>query len=593
MQKEFVDLLLGSPLLLHQLLPWLAKFLPHNPVFFLLASFVCILLTLSFGQLVTYLGTREAIVMQQILAKRLYRQMLELRSDTLSGKPLGEVVALYTTDIPGATILLEQSVPQGTSILFPLILGPTAIVLLFNIPVLPMLLMIFVIVLVNFIMAKRQSVFFYFFKRFAADRIGLVNEWIQNIRSLRILGWVPAFEQKIFDVRQIETTNRIRMLNNGQTMNAIASSVTFLMNIACISMVVNISPGPVSPGSLLALLWIVGIFLTRPFRQMPWFFTFVFDAWTSLTRVQALLRLKNQKSALPSTTTESPPLEKRSESSPGSIQVKGLNLELQGQKILKNIDLEIAPGEFLAIVGKVGSGKSQILLSLLGETPARFEKYLINGKEAPQMSLKFLRSHYAFVPQEGFIMSSTLRDNVGFDYDLPKSHDVETLESLRRCQFESSNERLEQGLDTEIGERGVNLSGGQRQRVSLARADYFKSSVILMDDCLSAVDVDTEAKLVSQLFKGAWKNCTRILVTHRLSILPQVDRILFLESGRIVDQGRWQDLMAHNQAFRDYAASVGKAPAEQVSQPKTESTVIEPSVTSLAIPLADSEGSDL
>jgi ABC-type multidrug transport system fused ATPase/permease subunit len=163
------------------------------------------------------------------------------------------------------------------------------------------------------------------------------------------------------------------------------------------------------------------------------------------------------------------------------------------------------------------------------------------------------------VPQEGFVMSASLRENIMFRYDATSAHDNEIEKSLAVAQFHLREEHLPDGLETEIGERGVNLSGGQRQRVSLARARFFDRPVILLDDCLSAVDVDTESQLIGELIDGEWKQRTRVLVTHRLSVLARVDRVFFMEDGRIVDSGLFSELLARNEKVRAFAASVERA----------------------------------
>lgn len=153
-------------------------------------------------------------------------------------------------------------------------------------------------------------------------------------------------------------------------------------------------------------------------------------------------------------------------------------------------------------------------------------------------------------------MSASLRENVAFLYDIEAERDNDVEESLRLAQFEIFKERVENGLATEIGERGVNLSGGQKQRVSLARVHFHKAPILLLDDCLSAVDVDTEEKLFSQLLDGAWGERTRLLVTHRLSVLHRVDKIFFMQDGRIIDQGKFNELMSRSQLFREFTQSV-------------------------------------
>ncbi len=562
LQKEFIDQLLKS----------------QGSIHYLLLSFVSLFLALGFNLLTNYLGMREALHMQRVLAQRMYNHTLNLRTDSMAGRPVGEIVSLYATDIPGATVFLEQSLPVGAGILFPLILAPWALVRNFNIPLWPLMTVMGTIVLVSFVMAYRQSKYFFQFKRLAADRIGLVSEWIQNIRTLRILGWVESFEEKIFDVRKIETVNRIRMVTNGQAMNSISSSVTFLLNLAAISSLVYMSDREVTTGTLLALLWIVGVFLTRPFRQLPWFFTFVFDSWTSLKRIDDYLKLQNinpQKRA--GEFVKLQPLTNQEK----VLDLKNLNLNIGPHHLLKDISFEIRNRDFITIVGEVGSGKSLLLLSLLGETGASFGHYQIKGNDAAQMPLDQLRQFFTFVPQEGFIMSASLRENVAFDYDI-QGPDLDTgiVQSLKNAQFDLSKERVEDGLATEIGERGVNLSGGQKQRVSLARVDYYRAPIILLDDCLSAVDVDTENLLIEGLIKGAWKDRTRLLVTHRLTVLEKSDRVIFLHDGRLHAQGTFHELLATNAEFRKFAATVAhdeskKALASQIQELKAAASGVE------------------
>ena len=551
-QKAFLDRLSHSATFSWMEIGWLSA---ASPSLLLALSFLCLLFALGLYQSVVYLGTREAIWMQRKLAQRLYDHTLELRSESLHGKSVGEIVSVYTTDIPGATILLDQSLPQGLGIFFPLTLGPWVLIQYFEIPFWNLFPILAAMLALNLFLAFRQSRFFFLFKQLAADRVGYVNEWIQNLRTLRILGWVHAFEEKIFGVRKVETANRISMLNNGQTMNGIASSITFVLNVYLISVVIALHSESVTPGTLLALLWIVAVFLTRSFRQMPWFFTFVFDAWTSLKRVADLLDLSNRE--LMPRATEFQKLQTWG-SHQAAIRVRDLNFSIQGQVLLENVSFDAGLGEFLAIVGEVGSGKSLLLLSLMGETGSTFGEYLISGNDARKLPLDQLRQFFTFVPQEGFIMSASLRENVIFEYGAGLDQDEAVKTSLRRAQFDLAQERVTDGLETEIGERGVNLSGGQKQRVSLGRVDYFEAPIVLLDDCLSAVDVDTEKKLIRDLLSGSWKDRTRILVTHRLSILHEVDRIVFLEQGQVKAVGTFEELMRGSAEFREYTASIAR-----------------------------------
>lgn len=553
-QKEFIDQLTGVESRLHFI-----QF--DHTLTYIIGAFFCVLLAQAFTQLTNFLSVREALYMQKVFAKRLYDKTLHLQVDTMSGRPVGEIVSLYATDVQGATVFLDQTLPAGASMLFPLILSPFAISLLFDVPLWPTILLMLAISCLNTFLAFRQSKFFFNFKQLAAERIGLVNEWIQNIRTIRILSWTQHFEKNIFAKRIVETRNRVSMVTNGQVMNSISTSITFFLNAVALATLVFYSNHQLTSGELLALLWIVGVFLTRPFRQMPWFFTFAFDSWTSLRRLEDYFATQNNTTEDRSAGT---PLPQGQEEY--ALQVRGLNLTVSQRRILRNVSLDIKNGEFVAVVGEVGAGKSMLLLSLLKETGARFDFYHLAGKDAQKISVDEVRSHFAYVPQEGFIMNATLRENVAFIYDIEAERDPMVEESLRLAQFDLNTERVEKGLNTEIGERGVNLSGGQRQRVGLARVHYHEAPIMLLDDCLSAVDVDTEQKLFEQLLLGAWADRTRLLVTHRLSALNRVDRILFMEEGQIIDSGTFEELLARNEKFRAYTTSVAKEAADKKAE---------------------------
>lgn len=554
-QREFLSLLTHQPGAHSDFIAGLGG---HQPLGLLALALLTLMLSLIFSQAVIYLGARESFLVQRKMAQRLYDSTLQLRTESLKGRPIGEIVSVYTTDIPGATILLEQSLPQGLSIAFPLLLAPSLLVLEFGVPVSAIAVALGILLTLNFYLAFRQSKFFSLFKALAAERVGVVNEWIQNIRILRVLGWTAEFERRIFRVRENETANRIAMLTNGQGMNAISSSVTYALNVVLLAYLVYASDTKVEPAGLLTLLWIVAVFLTRPFRQLPWFFTFLFDGWTSIKRLQSVLTLQEEQArqlfhrnrALAAATGAMPLA--------SAVSVRGLSYRVGKETILDDLSFDIRPGEFIAVVGEVGSGKTSLLLALMRECSATFADYRLDGENAQKLNDESLRRFFSFVPQEGFIMSSSLKENVLLDYRAVLDTDAAVLAALTKADFDPDREGLASGLATEIGERGVNLSGGQRQRISLSRVDVRVAPIMLLDDCLSAVDIHTEKRLLRDLFQGAWRKRTRVLVTHRLSVLRAVDRIFFLHNGRLAAAGEFTTLHANVPEFRDFTASLDR-----------------------------------
>jgi ABC-type multidrug transport system fused ATPase/permease subunit len=259
-------------------------------------------------------------------------------------------------------------------------------------------------------------------------------------------------------------------------------------------------------------------------------------------------------------------------------------LESDGTPLLKDIHLKLKPGQLVAVVGELGSGKSLLLQSLIGATGARFRAFFVDGRATAGPLDPDVRRQMAFVPQEGFTMSATLRENVLFTYLKEGGADDAVsdqlaLASLRYAQFHPEKERVVDGLNAEIGERGVNLSGGQRQRVGLARAHYASRPIVLLDDCLSAVDVDTEKRLIDDLICGAWKDCARLLVTHRLAILPYCDQVIFLENGAISMQGSHRDLLRGSASYREFVQREEvKAAPEPLPAIPVEELATEPEV---------------
>ncbi|TYJ05084.1 hypothetical protein E1A91_A12G141900v1 [Gossypium mustelinum] len=205
----------------------------------------------------------------------------------------------------------------------------------------------------------------------------------------------------------------------------------------------------------------------------------------------------------------------------------------KGEQVLKNINLEIKKGELAAIVGTVGSGKSSLLASVLGEM------HKISGKVK-------LCGTTAYVAQSSWIQSGTIEDNILFG--LPMNRE-KYREVIRACCLEKDLEMMEFGDQTEIGERGINLSGGQKQRVQLARAVYQDCDIYLLDDVFSAVDAHTGSNIFKECVRGVLKEKTILLVTHQVDFLHNVDHILVMRDGMIVQSGKYNDLLESHMDF--------------------------------------------
>lgn len=514
------------------------------------AAFLLTLGAQSLYQGAVWLASREGLISQKAMGDLSYDRILAGPGGLTGKGPAGAAVSLFAVDVPGAAAMLDQAMVMASSMVFPIALAPVALHFFFGIPWWAGLSVILGLGLFNFVLAKRQSRFFYNFKELAAERTGLVSEWISNIRTLRILSWIEPAERRIFRLRRRETRNRKSMVTNGQLMNSVATSATFALNAGAVLLLLRLrGPGAEpTPGELLSLLWILGVFLAKPLRQLPWTFVMTLDSLSSVRRLEGALRIP----------VVSPTVEQAEEKGDATwaLEARGIRLEIDGRVLLRDIDLALKPGALVAVVGEVGSGKSVLLQSLIGATGARFRRYSLGGEAGAGPLEPRWRERIAFVPQEGFTMSATLRENVAFRYlrpgEITAELDQAVMHSLVAAEFDPRNERVIDGLETEIGERGVNLSGGQRQRIALARAHFAKREIVLLDDPLSAVDVDTEKRLIEGLINGEWRGRARLLVTHRMAVLPLCDEVIFLENGAVEDRGTYGELLARSAAFRDF-----------------------------------------
>ena len=219
--------------------------------------------------------------------------------------------------------------------------------------------------------------------------------------------------------------------------------------------------------------------------------------------------------------------------------------------LITNLNLTIKKYEKLAIVGETGSGKSTIIKLIIGLLKDYQGEILISNENLSNLNLKDLYNNITYISQESPIFDGTLRENIVFD---KKISDQEIIKVLKLVSLEKFYLRLENGLDTELGEKGIKMSGGERQRVALARLFFEESSIIILDEATSALDNITEKEVMTNIMENS-KDKTLIIIAHRLETIKNVDKILVLSSGEIKEEGTYQELLNKKDYFYELVNS--------------------------------------
>uniref|UniRef100_A0A8C9FD37 MRP2 protein n=1 Tax=Pavo cristatus TaxID=9049 RepID=A0A8C9FD37_PAVCR len=352
------------------------------------------------------------------------------------------------------------------------------------------------------------------------ERMKIMSEVLNGIKILKLFAWEPSFEKRINEIRACELKDLLKFSYLQSVSIFVFSCAPFLVSLASFAVYILVDENNVLDAQ-------------KAFTSISLFNVLRFPMAMLPLVLSSMVQVSPQEDCLICL----------SEPCISLLTGSAVRHAAHWALLSCSVTLDIKPGSLVAVVGAVGSGKSSLISAMLGEMEN------IKGHINIQGSL-------AYVPQQAWIQNATLKDNILFGSELDEARYQKVIKA---CALLPDLELLPAGDQTEIGEKGINLSGGQKQRVSLARAVYNDADIYILDDPLSAVDAHVGKHLFEHVLgpKGLLQKKTRILVTHSISFLPQVDNIVVLVAGAVSEHGSYSTLLANRGAFAQFLNSYG------------------------------------
>jgi ATP-binding cassette subfamily B multidrug efflux pump len=369
----------------------------------------------------------------------------------------------------------------------------------------------------------------------------------ENFSGARV---IRAYVQEAAEIKQFEAANNeyiARSLPLARLMGLLWPTLELTLGLAVVLVLWlggrEVLMNRMTVGQFAAFLTYM-VQLTWPVIALGWVINIFQRGTASLSRINEILQEKPEIADDPAVALAgSPEKEFR-----GQIELRGLNFSYGGTTVLRDVNLQVPEGSSLAIVGPTGSGKTTLVNLIPRVYDAAPDTVYIDGAPIREYPIEFLRRNIGFVPQETFLFSDTIRENIAFGKE--DATDEEVRLAAAAANIASDIEAFPDGYNTIVGERGLTLSGGQKQRTAIARAIIRNPRILILDDALSSVDTHTEDKILNHL-REVMQGRTTIFISHRVSTVRNADRIAVLHGGRIVELGTHEELISRNGYYTD------------------------------------------
>jgi len=469
------------------------------------------------------------------LRNRLFSHLLRLSTNYFSSHKTGDLMAHATNDINAVRMALGMGIVMVTDAVF-----ITVIAIGMMITTTDLRLTLLALVPLPFLVitiAKGGKAIGDRFKDVQEAFSSLTDTVQENFSGIRV---IKSFIQEKEELKKFNLSNQLLFEKNMSLVKIYGMFLPFVQFVSAISFLIVIGyggslviKGDISLGDFIAFHAYLQL-LVWPMMAMGWVINVLQKGITSMKRINTILH------EVPEIVDEANA--KKPEDFMGSISFDRVSFKYPNSSSysLEDFSISLPAGKSLGVIGKTGSGKTTIATLLLRLYDLEEGEISIDGINIKELQLDFLRKNIGYVDQDSFLFSTTIEDNIGFSLDHYTKEEIITAAKL--AEVHDNIIQFSKQYATFVGERGVTLSGGQKQRVSIARALVKKPRILILDDSLSAVDTDTEERILNSL-KQEMQNKTSIIIAHRISTIKDCDEIIVLEEGKILEKGTHNELL--------------------------------------------------
>ncbi len=513
----------------------------------LIQNIVFIIATTLLAGILTFLMRQTLIVMSRLvefdLKNEIFVQYTRLTQQFYKQNRTGDLMNRISEDVGKVRMYVGPAVMYtiNTIIRFAIVIGYMYAVSpqLTLYTLLPLPILSYAIFKLSTEINKRST----FFQQNLSNLSSFSQELFSGLRVIKAYALEDKQQEKVVALSTESKSKAMELAKTNALFGPLMVALIGISNLIVIYfgglMYMNKTGGIVHIGQIAEFILYINM-LTWPVASLGWISSMVQEAAASQKRINEFLKIEPEIKTGPLKT----------ESFQGSFAFNQVSFTYPdtGIQALSKIQFEVKAGETIAIFGKTGSGKSTLLNLIARMYDVDSGDIQVDERSMKEYDLNFLRSQMAVVPQDAFLFSDTIANNIRFGKESANQLEIETVAQL--AAVHENIENFNQKYETVLGERGITLSGGQKQRVSLARALLKNPPVLLFDDCLSAVDTETEEMILDNL-KTYSKNKTTFIVSHRVSSAKNADKILVLEDGKIIQFGTPEELLTQNGYYKE------------------------------------------